>query len=89
MSSIQNNRVYWSCKRGMLELDLILIPFFLHCYPTLSEESQQDYCVLLSATDVELYAWLTGKESPTEAKMQAMVSRIRDYALDISRARAI
>ncbi len=87
MDSPQNSRVYWSCRRGMLELDLILIPFYLHCYPTLTSELQQDFQTLLTATDPELYTWLTGKETPEGTAAGYLVSLIRDYALDTSRPR--
>ncbi|NNM60528.1 MAG: succinate dehydrogenase assembly factor 2 [Legionellales bacterium] len=89
MDTTQNSRVYWSCRRGMLELDLILMPFYLHRYPTLSDELQQDYQALLTATDPELYVWLTGKEEPTEPKTRDIVNLIRDYAIDLSRPRPL
>lgn len=83
----RNDRLYWSCRRGMLELDLILIPFLEHQYADLSEQQQADFKDLLCATDPELFAWLTGKELPEAAPLASMVMKIREYANDPNRPR--
>lgn len=83
------DRIYWSCRRGMLELDLTLIPFCQHQYLSLSTELQQQFQALLECTDVELYAWLTGRSEPENAEFLPIVNLIRIYAADPSRPRAL
>lgn len=83
------NRLYWSCRRGMLELDLILIPFLENQYAELEQIHQQQFQELLNATDMELFAWLTGKELPDDESTATIVKRIREYAHDPDRNRQI
>jgi antitoxin CptB len=84
-----SGRLYWSCRRGMLELDLILIPFYQHCYASLACQQQQQFEQLLACTDVELYAWLTGRGEPEQAEFQTITQLIRDYADDPARSRTL
>ncbi|MFN7096915.1 MAG: succinate dehydrogenase assembly factor 2 [Gammaproteobacteria bacterium] len=89
MTTTKPDRVYWSCRRGMLELDLILIPFFQNRYPLLPEDTQLLFITLLECTDMELYAWLTGRSEPEQDNLQTIVKLIRDYAIDPSRPRPL
>ncbi len=83
----RNHRLYWSCRRGMLELDLILIPFLESQYASLNQQQQADFTELLAATDPELFSWLTGKDTPQETHLANMVRMIREYAHDPNRPR--
>lgn len=89
ITSTQSDRIYWSCRRGMLELDLTLIPFYQHQYNHLPPNLQQAFKNLLECTDMELYAWLTGRSEPEQEEFQSIVKLIRDYALNPSRPRAL
>lgn len=82
MQDLDAKRLYWACRRGMLELDLFLLPFVENVYSYLTKEEQQSLKRLLQATDVELYQWLTGKQQPEEPDFVKLVTRIRDYAYD-------
>jgi antitoxin CptB len=73
----------------MLELDLTLIPFYQHQYAHLTNELQQNFRDLLECTDMELYAWLTGRSEPEQVDFQTIVKLIRDYAIDPSRSRSL
>ncbi len=35
------NRLFWQSRRGMLELDVLLVPFVKEVYPDLDEEDQR------------------------------------------------
>lgn len=73
-------RVYWHSRRGMLEIDLVLLPFVENCYRQLSEEQQRDYKALLECEDTELFAWFLQRGVPEQAHLARMVARIVDYA---------
>lgn len=75
MSSVDLKKMYWHSRRGMLELDLILLPFAENMLPQLSEAQQQDYRQLLGHEDQDLYAWLVGRASPP-AELSAIVDSI-------------
>jgi len=53
----------WRSRRGLLELDLILVPFVENCFAGLPERLRRDYLDLLTADDVDAYVWLTSSES--------------------------
>jgi len=56
------NKIRWQCRRGMLELDMILISFFDNCYESLTIEEQGAFIRLLEYPDPTLYAWLMGRK---------------------------
>jgi antitoxin CptB len=68
----------WRCRRGMLELDLILQGFLELCYARLSLEEIQALESLLQCTDPELYAWLMGHDSPQDNELKKIVAIIRN-----------
>ncbi|MDT9121512.1 succinate dehydrogenase assembly factor 2, partial [Escherichia coli] len=41
------NRLFWHSRRGMLELDVLLVPFVKEVYPSLDAEDQARYRKLL------------------------------------------
>ena len=62
-------------RRGLLELDLLLLPFAQGAYAELSKSEQQVYERLLIEDDVVLLEWLKG--TPVEeADKQAMIDRV-------------
>lgn len=64
------------CRRGMLELDLILSNFFEQHYDCLTPVQQQQFIKLLNEEDPVLYLWLLGYEQSQDKQMQAMVNYI-------------
>lgn len=61
-------RMYWHSRRGMLELDLLLVPFATDCLGTLDVAQLDDYRTLLQEEDQDLWTWLTRREpAPSEA----------------------
>lgn len=72
-------RLFWQCRRGMLELDLILQDFLQERVDGLAENEKQAFESLLNSTDVELYAWLMGHETPENKELYHIVSLIRNH----------
>jgi antitoxin CptB len=64
MEHAHYNRLKWSCRRGMLELDLVLINYLENHFPLLSVQQQNNFEQLLSCTDPELENWLLRNQSP-------------------------
>lgn len=71
------NLIRYRCRRGMLELDLVLIPFFDKHYASLSEQQRKQFIELLECTDPELNDWLVGHEQPTDGDLKALVDIIK------------
>jgi antitoxin CptB len=51
-------RLRWRCRRGMLELDLVLAGFLAQGYLLLNDAQKQQFDRLLDETDPNLYDWL-------------------------------
>jgi antitoxin CptB len=73
-------RFRWACRRGMLELDLFLQPFFEAKFEHLSAADQQAFVALLACSDPELFAWLMGHETPSKENLRTLCEMIRNYA---------
>lgn len=72
------NRLRWASRRGMLELDLVLLPFVENVYSTLAEEDQLRFDNLLEAEDTELFQWFLGKGVPDDPDNAKIVGIILD-----------
>lgn len=73
-------RLAWACRRGMLELDLLLGKFLHGVYPFLAQEEKLIFIRLLNCQDPELFSWLMGKTVPEDPVLATMVTRIREHA---------
>lgn len=50
----------WQCRRGMLELDVILGPFLERNFGSLDADQQTIFVELLEHPDPDLYTWIMG-----------------------------
>jgi len=74
---MDQNRLRWAARRGMLELDLLFTAFLDRHVETLSEDQRQTFARLLGCEDQELYAWLMGRAEAPDAGLRAMVAWVR------------
>jgi antitoxin CptB len=70
----------WSCRRGMLELDVLLGYFLEEAYLTLPSEEQSLFRELLDENDQDLFMWLTGKLPAPNPQLALIVGKIRHHA---------
>tara|TARA_B100001059_G_C17689793_1_gene504325 strand:+ start:516 stop:758 length:243 start_codon:yes stop_codon:yes gene_type:complete len=75
---MNKNRLLWACRRGMLELDLILLPFVENVYDNLEENDKLRFQVLLECEDQNLFMWFMKRDEPADSDMQRIVQLIRD-----------
>lgn len=71
------NRLRWRCRRGMLELDLVLGEFLEQRYIDLPESQQAAFEALLACSDQELWDMLYGKLSPNDARGMDVLAMLR------------
>ena len=71
------NRLFWGSRRGMLELDLVLMPFLENIYPTLEQADKERYWLLLEEQDQDLFAWFMRRDDPSNPELQRIVDIIR------------
>ena len=69
-------RLRWACRRGMLELDVLFMPFVEEAYDDLSLENKAIFERLLECQDPELFAWFMGHEVCEDKDLNAMVQFI-------------
>ena len=72
------NRLRWAARRGMLELDLILMPFLERVYPSLAATDKERFQQLLQEQDQDLFAWLLHRDNPSDPESLAIVEVIRE-----------
>jgi antitoxin CptB len=70
-------RLRWQCRRGMLELDLLLEAFLEQHYPELSAQQQRCFIQLLSYPDPVIHAWCVGGETPQNDAFEELIVAIR------------
>lgn len=69
-------RLKWACRRGMLELDVLLMPFVDEAFADLSFEDQELFERLLTSDDPDLYAWFMGHQECEDSELARMVDII-------------
>ncbi|MDN4500862.1 succinate dehydrogenase assembly factor 2 [Alteromonadaceae bacterium BrNp21-10] len=75
---LRYNRLVWACRRGMLELDVLFMPFVKDAFKELSDEQQLIFERLLTCDDPDLYAWFMGHQRCDDPELAAMVKHILD-----------
>jgi len=80
LSEIEYKKLLWHSRRGMWELDILLLPFAQQELPKLAETEQRVYERLLAEEDQDLFACLVERVQHPDPQLRAMVSRIRDFA---------
>ena len=82
INEIINNpaRLRWACRRGMLELDVLLGNFLTEAFPQLDVADKIRFVNILSQSDPELFAWLMGKELPEDPDFKRITDLIRQHA---------
>jgi len=72
------NRLFWHSRRGMLELDVLLVPFLKEAYSGLPEEDQARFRNLLDCEDPDLFAWFMRNGKPEDPDHERIVKIILD-----------
>ncbi len=70
-------RVRWRCRRGLLELDLLLLRFVDERYSALPEAEKSGFQELLSLPDATLFDYLAGRDKPADKVLREIVRKIR------------
>jgi len=71
--------MYWHSRRGMLELDLILVPFAENVLPQLSKNECKEYARLLEEEDQDIFMWLMKRVPVQDSSLQPIVDKILSH----------
>lgn len=75
----EQNYIIYQCRRGMLELDQILLKFVTNHYTNLSMFNQQKFSILLQENDIDLYNWLIGSCITENNELKDLILLIRSF----------
>ena len=78
VEDVELNRLYWHSRRGMLELDVLLVPFVKEVYATLNDVDRECYRRLLECEDHDTFGWFMERSESEDPELQRMVRMILD-----------
>jgi antitoxin CptB len=70
-------RLHWSCRRGLLELDLILTRFLEHHLDEMDAQQRDILAELLGHPDNDLLDWVMGRQEPPDPRFRSVVQLLR------------
>jgi len=71
------SKLRWRCRRGMRELDVVLLRFLDESYASLDEEDKVGFQQLLECQDPDILAYLTGRSIPSDGAIRNVIEGIR------------
>lgn len=71
------NKLKWRCRRGTLELDIMLLRYLDQRYPRADRDEQAAFLQLLALEDSELLHHLMGNTLPESETLAKLVRKIR------------
>jgi antitoxin CptB len=75
-----HRRLTWQCRRGMRELDELLLRFLARGYTGLDAGGRSAFDTLLAYPDAVLLELLMGRMAPADKDAAGIVRAIRDTA---------
>lgn len=72
------SKLAWQCRRGMLELDVILIPFLEKHFEQLQDSQQAVFAKLLEEADPDLYSWIMGYSECPDSDFAEIILLVKD-----------
>ena len=81
-------RLRWQCRRGMLELDHLLLGFLNLGYSDLDAGRRGEFDALLRQQDQDLSDWFMGRRGPKDPRVAALVRHIIAVAGEPERHRS-
>ena len=74
-------KILWQCRRGLWELDSILIPFVEKNFSSLEEIEIENFKKLLAYEDIEIFDILVNKKPLEDAEIDGIVSKILEFQI--------
>ena len=72
-------KILWQCRRGLWELDAILIPFVEEKLDSLSEIEVEHFRELLSFEDIDMFDILVNKKAHQNEALEAIINKIINF----------
>ena len=72
-------KILWQCRRGLWELDAILVPFVEKNFSALSSEEVERFRHLLSYEDIDMFDILVNKKPFEDDSLKGIINKIIDF----------
>ena len=77
MDRVAHDRLKWKCRRGLLELDLVLERFLGGDGAALDDAALERFCELLELQDNDLWDIVNGRSERYDERLGDIVARLR------------
>lgn len=77
MDPAELGRLRWRCRRGMRELDVLLVRYLERDWPGADETARAAFCALLERQDPEINALLLGRMAPEDEAVANVLECLR------------
>tara|TARA_Y100000768_G_scaffold356641_1_gene311151 strand:+ start:1611 stop:1874 length:264 start_codon:yes stop_codon:yes gene_type:complete len=74
-------KILWQCRRGLWELDAILIPFVEKNFSNLEEIEIENFTKFLAYEDIEIFDILINKKPFEDTEISGIVSKILEFQI--------
>jgi antitoxin CptB len=74
------SRLRWRCRRGMRELDVLLMAYLEDAFVAAPAEEQAAFERLLSLQDPDIHALLTGRLRSDDSQLRHVVQRLLQHS---------
>jgi antitoxin CptB len=71
-------RLRWRCRRGMRELDVLMLRYLDQGWPIASDNERKLFLQLLECEDDKLWRWFMGLETPEETHLVEIIAIISE-----------
>lgn len=75
--TVSDSRIYWRCRRGIREVEDLLLAFVDARYASLSEQERRTFARLLDYPDQILFEYTLGQVIPRDRTLARLLSKIR------------
>jgi antitoxin CptB len=69
-------RLRWRCRRGMRELDQLMLRYLDRCWAQAEAAERAHFTRLLATEDDQLWRWCMGREVCGDPELDAVLTRI-------------
>lgn len=70
-------RLRWRCRRGMKELDVLLLRYLEHDYGSAPAGERAAFARILELQDPEIFGYLVGRAVATDETLRHVLARLR------------
>jgi len=72
----QKKALAWQCRRGLKEIEVILVPFLEQYFLNESQEVRLAFIALLEEQDIDIFEWLMQRHKPEDSQKEWIINVI-------------